>query len=285
VVKWWRVSDQPSATNDSDSFPIDLRVARLARVENYLVGGEANFAVDRSLAEEIADAAESRLDGLRGTIEALKVFAKRAVRILATDEGVRQFLYVGMATPTEEMVHDVALRVSPDSRVVYASYDPTTLAHVRALWRTAPEGAVGHVQSSFGDTKKILAAAAETLDLDRPVAVLLPTSLNLVADDEVAQRIVDDLRDAIVPGSYVIMAHTSVDIGSESTAKIIEMINAALEESYVSRSAAEILALLHDLELLEPGLVPVERWRNEGAPPVLASGRLVPILGAVGRKP
>lgn len=277
--------DQPSATNDSDEFPIDIRAARLARVENYLAGGNANFEVDRALAEELADSAEARLDGLRGTIAALKAFVRRATRFLVAEEGVRQFLYIGMATPTEDMVHHVALRIAPDARVVYASYDPTTLAHVRALWRDVPAGAVGHVQGAFDDPQKILAAAADTLDFSRPVAVLLPTTLNLIADDAVAQRIVDELRAAVVPGSALVLAHTSVAIGTEGTAKLIEMLDAALDERYVSRDEAEVARLLEGFDLVEPGLVPVERWRGDGDAQVLASGRWIPIFGAVGRKP
>jgi hypothetical protein len=280
-------SDQPSATNDSDAFPIDLNVARIARLENFLVGGDANFAVDRSVAEELAEAADDRLDGLRGVVVALKAFVDRTVRVLVGDAGVHQLLHIGMATPTGDggMVHDIALDIAPDARVVYASYDPTTLAHVHVLGKDVPEGAVVHVQSSFGDPQKILRAAAATLDLDRPVAVILPTTLNLVADDTVARRIVDELRDAVVSGSYMALAHTSPDNAPESTAKIIEMLNAALDEPYVLRSEAEIARLLTGFDLLDPGLVPIEDWRNDGGPPVLASGHTVPILGAVGRKP
>jgi len=280
------VTDQPSATNDTDSFPIDLSVARMARVENYLVGGDANFAIDRAVAEELADAAADRLDGLRGVIVALRAFVGRAVRHLAGEAGVHQFLHIGMATPTDdEMVHDVALRITPAARVVYASYDPTTLAHVHSLLHDVPPGAVAHVQSAFDDPRKILGAAAATLDLDRPVAVILPASLNLIADDAVAQRVVDGLRGGLVAGSYVVMAHTSLDIAPESTAKIVEMLNAALDEPYVTRPAAAVARLLAGFDLLDPGLVPIEGWRSDGDPPVLASGHTVPLLGAVGRKP
>jgi hypothetical protein len=167
---------------------------------------------------------------------------------------------------------------------VHASYDPTTLAHVHELQSNAPEGAVAHVQSAFDDPRKILRGAAATLDLGEPVGVLLPTTLNLIPDDAVARRIVDGLLDAVVAGSHVVMAHTSLDIFAEGTAEVIELMNQALDEPYVSRSEDQIAGLLRGLDLLDPGLVPLEQWRSDGDPPVLPHGQLVPMFGAVGRK-
>jgi hypothetical protein len=190
-----------------------------------------------------------------------------------------------MATPQHEMMHEVAQKVVSDARVVYASYDPTTLAHVHTVLKDAPDGSVGHVQSSFDDTRKILRGASATLDLDRPVGVLLPTSLNLVADDAVAQRIVDELAAAVVSGSYVVMAQTSLDIEVPGGAALVALLNQALDEDYVSRTEANIAGMLAAFELVEPGLVPVEQWRSEGDPPALPGGWLVPMYGAVGRKP
>lgn len=279
------MTDQPSATHDSDSFPIDLSVARMARIENYLHGGDAHFAVDRAVADELAATADDHLEGLRCVVAALNAFVARAVRFLAGEAGIDQFLHIGMATPTDdEMVHDVALQATPRARVVYASYDPMTLAHAHTVRRVGPPGAVAHVQSAFDDPQKIIRAAAETLDLDRPMAVVLPATLNLIADDHVAQTIVDRLRDGIVAGSHVVLAHTTLDDAPESTEKIIATLNQTLDETYVARSATAITRLLTGLELLEPGLVPIEQWRNHDAQPTLASGHTIPILGAVGRK-
>jgi hypothetical protein len=279
------VTDLPSDAHDDASFPIDLNVARLARIENYLVGGEANFAIDREVAETLAGAAPTGLAGLRVAIEAMEAFMARAVRVVAGAPGIRQFLHIGMATPTTGMIHEVAWQVAPDARIVYASYDPTTLAHVHTLRTGAAEGMVAHVHSSFEDPQRILREAAATLDFGRPVAVLLPTTLNVIGSDDVARRVVDDLRDATVPGSYLVLAHTSLDIETEGTAEVIELLNAAIDESYVSRTEAEIAGLLAGLDLLDPGLVPVEHWRSDRDPPALDGGRVVPIYGAVGRKP
>jgi hypothetical protein len=172
----------------------------------------------------------------------------------------------------------------PDARVVYASYDTTTLAHAHGLWRDAPEGAVGHVHSRFENPDKILQGAAELLDLGKATAVVLPTSLNVVTD-EVAQKLVDTLRATLVSGSYMVMAQTSFDILAHGTAEVIELLNAVLEEPYVARTEREVAHHLEGFDLLDPGLVPVERWRSDGDPPFLPEGQLVPLYGAVGRKP
>jgi hypothetical protein len=172
----------------------------------------------------------------------------------------------------------------PDARIVYASYDTTTLAHVHALWRDAPDGAVAHVHCRFDEPQKLLRGAAETLDLGAPVAVLLPSTLNVVTD-EVAQALVDALRGALATGSYLVLAETSLDIYADGAADVVALLNAVLEEPYVARSKDEIAHHLNGYELLDPGLVPIEQWRSDGDPPFLPDGQLIPLFGAVGRKP
>jgi hypothetical protein len=153
-----------------------------------------------------------------------------------------------------------------------------------ATYHVIAPGLPRHLQSAFDTPRKILRAAATTLDLDQPIAIVLPATLNLIADDEVAQRIVDDLRDGVTAGSHLVIAHTSLDIAPESTAKIVAQLNTALDEPYVTRSATAVSQLLTGFDLLEPGLVPIERWPDPDAPPTLASGHTIPVLGAIGRK-
>jgi hypothetical protein len=277
------VSDEPGDSNEDGPFPIELDVPRLARVRNAISGGDANFTVDRDLVKSLADATPSGLEGLQGVLEALQRFKTRAVRTVAEESDVRQFLHVGTATSSSEMVHEHVLPLVPDARIVYASYDTTTLAHVHDLWRDAPEGAVAHVHSRFDDPQRILRGTAETLDLAKPIAVLLPTTLNVVTD-EVAQGLVDALRNALAPGSYIVMAETSLDIYAEGAAEVVEMLNTVLEEPYIARSRSEIAHHLAGFDLIEPGLVPIEQWRSEGDPPFLPLGQLIPLFAAVGRK-
>lgn len=270
---------------DEGPFSIDPEAPRLARMENFLSGGQAHFAADRDAVESIGDVALGGLDALRALITTTKGFVDRAVTLLATELGVRQYLHIGMSTPSDGMVHHIAAKAAPGARVVYASYDPTVLAHVHVLGHDVTEGevTVSHVQSAFEDMRPILREAAAVLDLAQPLAVVLPTTLNLIGDDVVARRIMDDLRGASAPGSYTVFAHTSLDLAPEGSEQAIARFNDMLDESYVSRNRAQIAALLEGYELLEPGLVPADHWRP--ADPAAVDRRPVPIYGALGRKP
>lgn len=278
------MTDEAAESNRDGLFPIDVDVPSLSRIRNAISGGDANFSVDRDVVESMAKVTPSGLDGLQGFIEALHRFKMRAMATVAGEGGVRQFLHLGTATPSTGMVYEHVRPLVPDARIVYASYDTTTLAHVHTLVRDAPEGAVAHVHSRFDDPERILRGAADTLDLDVPIALVLPTALNVVTD-EVAQRLVDTLRDALVPGSYVVMAQISLDIHAIGAAEAFELLNSVLDEPYIARPRHEIARHLEGFELLDPGLVPIERWRPDGDPPFLPDGQLIPLFGAVGRKP
>ena len=279
------MNDQPSPDHegtDEGPFAIDPSVPRLARVESFLAGGEAHFAIDRAAAESIGELSPGGLDGLRDMNDAIKGFVARAVTVLSGDVGIRQYLHIAMSTPTTGMVHHIATKIAADTRVVYVSYDPTTLAHVHALGDDVDDGVVAHVNSPFDDTELILGEAAAVLDLSDPVAVVLPTTLNMIGDDETIWRVVAELRAATVPGSYLVLAHTGLDIGPEGIDRALARFNEVLGGTYVAHTAAEIARFLEGYELLEPGLVPLGDWRPDD--PGVAGRRAVPIYGAVGRR-
>lgn len=275
------MTDEPPDPNEGP-FPIDIGSARIARVENYLTGGDAHFSIDRAAAEAVGDASPLGLDALRGLIKAMKAYMDRAVRFLAAEEGIDQYLYLGMTTPAAGMVHEGVWEHQPTASIVYASYDSVTLAHVHELTKDADEGTTAHIQSQFDDPERIIDRAKDVLDLGRRTALLLPGTLNLIADDDVAQHIVDTLGSALGPGSYVAFAHTSIELGGRTAAEMFKKLNEAIDESYTSRHRAQIDRLLAGYDLVEPGLVAIEDWRSEGDPPNLKSGRPVPIYGAVG---
>ena len=277
------MDDQPSDDRDDGPFAIDPTVPRMARVENFLVGGPAHFVADQVAAEAVGEVAPGGLEALRHLIEALKAFVSRAVTVVSGDLGVRQYLHIGMLTPTTGMVHHVAAKVAPGTRVVYVSYDPTTLAHVHALGDDVDEGVVAHVNSTYDDVALILREASAVLDLAQPLAVVLPTSLNLIPDDAVAQRVVDELRDAMAPGSYLVLGHTSLDLAPAGSERVIDRFNELVDEAYVVRSEDQIARLVAGFELIAPGLVPIDRWRPDD--PGIPVGQLAPIYGAVGRRP
>lgn len=278
------MTDDAVDRNEEGPFPIEHDVPRLARVRNVITGGGANFDADRQAAESLAAAAPTGFDGLRGVIEAMHRFVLRGIRVVAEESDVRQFLHIGTTTPTTGIVHEHVLPLVPDAHIVYASYDTTTLAHAHGLRRNAPDGAVGHVHSPFDDPERILHGAAEMLDLDAPIAVVLPTSLNVVTD-EVAQKLVDALRHTLVTGSYLVMAQASLDIYAEGAAEVVDLLNQVLDEPYIVRTEREIAHHLEGFDLLDPGLVPVEQWRSDGDPPFLPEPQLVPLFAAVGIKP
>jgi hypothetical protein len=271
-------------SHEEGPLPIDLNVPRISRVRNALTGGEANFQVDRNVADALVETSPFGAVGLKAVLEALDQFVTRALRTVADESEVRQFLHIGTATPSTGMVHERVVPLIPDAHVVYASHDATTLAHVHGLRRDRPDGAVGHVHSSFADPERILAGAAEMLDLSVPVTAILPTSLNIVSDT-VAQNLVDALRNTLVPGSYLVLAETSLDIPADGTEKVIALLNTMLDEPYLARPREQIAAHLTGFDLLDPGLVPIEDWRSDGAPPFLDNGQQMPFYGAVALRP
>jgi hypothetical protein len=280
------MDDQPEddrGDHDNGPFAIDPKVPRLARVENYLSGGEAHFAADEAAAEAIGDLAAFGLDGMRSMNDAIKSFVGRAVAVLAGDLGVRQFLHIGMSTPTTGMVHHVAAKVATGTRVVYVSHDPTVLAHVHALGDDAADGVVAHINRPLNALGPILDEAGAVLDLAEPIGVVLPTTLNLIAGSGAIRRFVVALREASVAGSCMVVAHTSLDLGAPGTGAAIEKFNELLGEHYAAHSGPEILGFLEGFEILEPGLVPVEQWRPDD-PAAAPPKHRFPIFGVVGRR-
>ena len=159
---------------------LDTSVAHPARVYDYWLGGKDNFAADREAAEQVIAANPTVLHGVRAN----RAFLGRAVRYLAAEAGIRQFLDLGTGLPTAQNTHQVAQEIAPDSRIVYVDNDPIVLAYARALLASAPEGVTAYVPSDIRDTEKVLAGAAQTLDLSRPVAVMALMVLQYIPDGD-----------------------------------------------------------------------------------------------------
>ncbi len=272
---------------------IDTRVAHPARVHNYLAGGDGNFAVDREAVDQAAAVLPGGMETARRALAAMVAFHTRVIRYLVTDAGVRQFLKVGTAVPAGEDVHEIALSIAPDVRVVYVGDDPMVLAHAHSMRRARPKGSTAYVHGSLRDAEAIMREAAATLDLDRPVALLLPATLNFVPDEDDPGGIVARLVAAMAPGSYVVLTHSSHDNRTGRMEEAAERFSKLLGEPYVVRTRDEIARFFDGLELVEPGLVQVDEWPpgpgTSGAGPdgADADAALVPapIFGGVGRKP
>jgi hypothetical protein len=264
---------------------IDPTVPHSARVWNYVLGGKDNYAVDREMAEQIRLVFPQLFDIARAD----RAFLGRTVRYMAGEAGIRQFLDIGTGLPTVDNTHEVAQREAPESRIVYVDNDPLVLLHAKALLVSTPPGVTDYIQADLRDPDTILAGAAATLDFTKPVAITLLGILHFVGDDDEAYRIVDRLLDAVPSGSYFAATHATLDpsLGDEATvaanAAMNQMWNESSPTPITPRSREQVARFFRGLEMVEPGLVSMSRWRpgpsRWGEPPEVMG------FGAVARKP
>ncbi len=236
----------------------DTSVPHIARVYDYWLGGKDNFAADRELGERTLQA----YPNLAFSVRANRAFLARAVRFLAAEAGIRQFLDIGTGIPTNNNTHEVAQRVAPECRIVYVDNDPIVLSHARALLTSKPEGACAYIDADLRDPDKILAEAADTLDFSQPVAVMLLAVLQFAPDDA-ADAIVRRLMDRCGPGSFATISHPASDIDAEPHGEMVRRMNESLTEKVTLRDRAGVARLFDGFELVEPGVVRVSQWRPD----------------------
>jgi hypothetical protein len=257
---------------------IDTTVAHPARVYDYWLGGSSNFPADREAAERVLAATP----GLRSRVRANRAFLARAVRYLAAEAGIRQFLDIGTGIPSANNTHEVAQAVAPDSRVVYVDNDPIVLAHAKSLLAGSPEGATQYIDGDLRDASVILRAAAGTLDLTRPIALMLVGILHLIQDSEEPHRIVAGLMDTLPPGSYLAISHPASDI-QPSQAEAQRRYNERVSTPQTLRTRDEVARFFDGLDLVPPGVVYVHAWRPDPGDVPPEGG--VSAYGAVACKP
>jgi SAM-dependent methyltransferase len=269
---------------DRDPVVIDTSVAHTSRVYDFLLGGTTHFAVDREVAADAFSAYPDGLDGARTDARANRAFLGRAVRYLV-DAGVRQFLDIGSGIPATANTHEVAQHAAPESRVVYVDNDPIVLAHAHALLNGTPQGATAYLHGDLRQPAAILEGAARTLDLTRPVALLLVGVLHVVPDADRPRVHVAHLVDALVPGSHLVISHMTDTVETEAD---LRAMSARLDELMrrsnppALRPRDEVARFFDGLELLDPGLVPVPEWRPDDT--TAATTRPTPLVCGVGRK-
>jgi trans-aconitate methyltransferase len=256
---------------------IDTSTAHPARMYDYYLGGKDNFPADHKAAEEVLAAAPS----MRSMARENRKFLQRAVRYLAGEVGIRQFLDIGTGLPTQGNVHEIAQSVAPDARVVYVDNDPIVLTHSRALLDAESTTVV---QADLREPDAILEHpdVHKLIDFEQPMALLLVAVLHFIQDQDDPVGIVTRLRDAMAPGSYLAISHGTTDMENAR-----EEIAAGVVRAYqrstspvVLRSRAEIERFLDGFDLVEPGLAQIHQWRPDGPRPDVQGG----IYGAVGRK-
>ncbi|RKS78930.1 S-adenosyl methyltransferase [Actinomadura pelletieri DSM 43383] len=257
---------------------IDTSVAHPARVWDYWLGGKDHYPSD----VEVGDQLEETIPEVVLWARADREFLGRVVRHVITEAGVRQFLDIGTGIPTRDNTHQVAQRLAPESRVVYVDNDPVVLAHARALLASSPEGATDFVDANLHDPDTILAEAARTLDFSQPVLVTLLGILEFSVTDE-AYTIVNRILEPFPSGSHLAIACPSNETNTEAMDEVARKWNESGATPIIMRSAAGLKRFFEHLEMLEPGLVPLPRWRPD--PGTLYADRDMDFYCAVGRKP
>ena len=259
---------------------INTGAPQSARVYDYWLGGKDNFPADRALGDAIAE----QVPTIRTMVRGQRAFLRRTVRWLAADAGIRQFLDIGTGIPTAGNVHELAQEIAPEARVLYVDNDPIVLAHSRALVPGTHSGTVEFILADLRQPEAILAdpAVARTLDLTRPVGLVLVGIMHHLRDADDPHRIVATLVDALTSGSYLVLSQSTPDFDPEAMAGL-----AAVSERggipNVPRSLADTESFFAGLGLVEPGLVPMAAWRPDpGSDQDPAS---VYAYGGVARKP
>lgn len=266
---------------------IDLQFGRPhpARVYDYLLGGKDNFPADR----EAAAAGLKANPNSRIPPRENRAFLRRAVAYLAREAGIAQFLDIGTGIPTSPNVHEIAQGINPSARIVYVDNDPIVLAHARALLTSGPDGRTAYIHADITDPGKILSSPEllETLDLSQPVGLLLIAVLHFVADEDDPAGLVAKLLASLPSGSYLVLSHLTGDFDPQAW----EGVAAVYRRSGVVmqvRSKPTIEGFFAGLELVDPGVVSLPRWRPD--PDVAEAGvqpsdAAVSVYGGIARKP
>src|SRR3954452_4562742 len=239
---------------------LDSGVAHPARRYNYWLGGKDNFAADR----ESGDLLAKSYPAARIAARANRAYLRRAVRHLAADAGIRQFLDIGTGLPTADNTHEVAQRVAPDARIVYVDNDPMVMAHARALLTSTAAGETRYIEEDLRNPEKILAEAS-ILDLSRPVGLILVAVVHFLPSQEQAREIVHTLLDALPAGSRLVMSCATTDfLTPELKANWDESLRTGRSDVY-PRTRDQLDEFLTGLEVADPGVVAVSEWRPDAS--------------------
>jgi hypothetical protein len=257
----------------------DVNRPHPARIYSYWLGGKDNFKADRDAADELA----GKLPSLPTTARANRAFMVRVVRHMAAELGIRQFLDVGTGLPARPNPHEVAQGIAPAARVVYVDNDALVLVHARALLTSTPQGATHYLDADLHDAGGIVAQARRILDFGQPVAVTLLAILHLLPDDAEVHQIVKELTAPLCGGSALAVSLATGD-SDPPGARAAQAAAGKHGLTVALRSKADVAAMLAGLDLADPGVTLVHRWRPTPNDPDLADAD-VHMWGAVAVKP
>ncbi|MFC6884596.1 SAM-dependent methyltransferase [Actinomadura yumaensis] len=239
---------------------IDTTVPHSARIWNYWLGGKDNYPVDREAGDQYVKVYPGIVDIARSG----RHFLARAVRHLAGEAGIGQFLDCGTGLPTVDNTHEVAQRTAPAAHIVYVDNDPLVLTHAHALLTSTPQGATDYIEADLHAPGEVLRLASEKLDLTRPVALMLMGVLGHIDRYEEALSIVRTLVAGLPSGSHLVLYDdTDSDTAHNQAQQEYDDTGAV---PYRLRRPEQITAYFDGLDVLEPGIVPCERWRPEPSP-------------------
>jgi hypothetical protein len=271
--------------DDDWTTKINTSVPNPARIYDYLLGGKDNYPADRDVAEQVVAIAPVARD----VVQDNRAFLRRVVRFLTREAGIRQFIDLGSGLPTQGNVHEIAQATAPEARVVYVDNDAMVVTHSRAL--LAGDNTLA-VQADLREPDVILKhpEVRELIDFDQPIALLLVAILHFLPDDQDPLGIVARFRDALPAGSYLAISHgtrdipTRPDISAEAMAEMgarVERLYQQTTASIVTRTRPQVERFFDGFDLLDPGLVEIQRWRPDDQSSLLPGG----FYGGVGRKP
>ncbi len=260
---------------------IDTESAHSARIYDYILGGKDYYPADK----EAGDAMSREWPALPIHMRANRDFMNRAVRWLAEEAGIRQFLDIGTGIPTSPNLHEIAQSVAPDSRVVYVDNDPIVLTLSQGLLASTPEGRTSYVEADMLDPAGILDAPEfrETLDLDQPVALTVIAIVHFVLDEDDAVGIVRRLLEPLPSGSYLAMSIGTAEFAPEEVGRVAREY-AARNMPMRLRTHAEAEEFFEGLELVEPGITQVHKWHPDGTSTEPIRDEDIAMYGAVARK-
>lgn len=239
---------------------INTKIPHSARIYDYLLGGKDNFAADREAAEQLM-----RLSpGTREGVVAHRAFLRRAVRHLAADVGVTQFLDIGTGIPTQGNTHEIAQLANPHAHVAYVDNDPIVLVHGRALLTGTSEGRTTVIEADLRQPKEILShpQVQEVIDFDRPVAVVLAGVMHFITDDEDPYGLVEQYKAAVPSGSHLLLSHITLDFAPEVRDDFTKPYDKSTAPM-VPRTLSDVVRFFDGWRVIDPGVVEVVRWRPD----------------------
>jgi hypothetical protein len=257
----------------------DTTKANIARVYDWWLGGDHNFRADEDTARALIAVDPNTRAGARQN----RAFLGRAVRYLAAEAGIRQFLDIGSGIPTEQNVHQVAQRAAPGSHVMYADNDAVAVGHSRLLLDGNPDAAVIH--ADLRDPASILnhPDTRRLIDFTQPVGLLLIAVLHLIPDSDHPDQILATLRDTLAPGSCLVISHACGDARPDMTSAFEAVYNNRVAAQVAIRTREQITRFYDGFTLIEPGLVWTSQWHPDSPADIPENPAKYWLLAGIGR--